>query len=57
MESIKALIITGFGINCEEEMAAAYRLAGAEATIVHLNDILVEGFSIHRFDILFHKIQ
>lgn len=52
MESIKALIITGFGINCEEEMAAAYRLAGAEATIVHLNDILVEGFSIHRFDIL-----
>ncbi|WP_217278611.1 phosphoribosylformylglycinamidine synthase subunit PurQ [Hymenobacter sp. BRD67] len=25
----KALILTGFGINCEEEMAAAYRLAGA----------------------------
>ncbi len=52
MKQVKALIITGFGINCEEEMAAAYRLAGAEAAIVHINDILVDGFSIHAFDIL-----
>jgi phosphoribosylformylglycinamidine synthase I len=52
MRTVKALIITGFGINCEEEMAAAYRLAGAEAQIVHLNDILIEGLSIHTFDIL-----
>ena len=52
MEQVRALVITGFGINCEEEMAAAYTLAGAEATIVHLNDILVEGFSIHDFDVL-----
>jgi phosphoribosylformylglycinamidine synthase len=52
MKTVKALVITGFGINCEEEMAAAYRLAGAESKIVHLNDILVQGFSIHEFDIL-----
>lgn len=52
MSMVKALVMTGFGINCEEEMAAAYRLAGAEAQIVHINDILVEGFSIHAFDIL-----
>ena len=48
----KALILTGFGINCEEEMAAAYRLAGAEATIVHLNQVLHGHVSIHDFDIL-----
>ncbi len=52
MNTVRALIITGFGINCEEEMAAAYRLAGADAVIVHLNDILVEGCSIHDFDVL-----
>ena len=52
MKQVKALVMTGFGINCEEEMAAAYRLAGAEAQIVHLNDILVDGFSIQAFDIL-----
>lgn len=44
--------MTGFGINCEEEMAAAYRLTGADARIVHINDILVDGFSIHDFDIV-----
>ena len=48
----KALILTGFGINCEEEMAAAYRLAGAAATIVHLNQVLHGTVSIHDFDIL-----
>ncbi len=52
MKNVRSLVITGFGINCEEEMAAAYRLAGATSTIVHLNDILVQGFSIHDFDIL-----
>ncbi|GAA3969127.1 hypothetical protein GCM10022407_13860 [Hymenobacter antarcticus] len=49
---MRALILTGFGINCEEEFAAAYRLAGAEATIVHLNQVLHGQVSIHDFDIL-----
>jgi len=49
---VQALILTGFGINCEEEFAAAYRLAGAEATIVHLNQVLHGQVSIHDFDIL-----
>ena len=48
----KALILTGFGINCEEEMAAAYRLAGGAPTIVHLNEVLHGRVSIHDFDIL-----
>jgi phosphoribosylformylglycinamidine synthase I len=49
---VKALVLTGFGINCEEETAAAYRLAGAEANIVHFNEVLVNGYSIHDYDIL-----
>ena len=52
MKKVKSLIITGFGINCEEEMAAAYHLAGAEAEIVHLNDIFLQKKSIHDFDIM-----
>ena len=51
-EIIRSLIITGFGINCEEEMAAAYRMAGAETDIVHLNDILIKNHSIHAYHIL-----
>lgn len=51
-EMVKALVITGYGINCEEEMAAAYRLAGAQSDIVHLNDIFQEKITIHDYDIL-----
>lgn len=52
MKQVKSLILTGFGINCEEETAAAYKLAGASPTIVHLNEVLLKGFNIHDFDIL-----
>lgn len=50
--AIRALVITGFGINCEEEMAAAFRLAGAEAEITHINDIFSGSVNIHEFDIV-----
>ncbi|WMX15444.1 MULTISPECIES: phosphoribosylformylglycinamidine synthase subunit PurQ [unclassified Aureispira] len=52
MTTVKSLVITGFGINCEEEMAAAYQLAGAIPEIVHLNEILLGQVSIHDYDIL-----
>jgi phosphoribosylformylglycinamidine synthase len=36
----KTLIFSGYGINCEEETAYAYKLAGADPKIVHINDII-----------------
>jgi phosphoribosylformylglycinamidine synthase subunit PurQ / glutaminase len=48
----RALVVTGSGINCEEEMAAACRLAGAEADIVHLSRIFNGDVSIHDYDLL-----
>ena len=52
MKKVKAIIVTGFGINCEEEMKAAYQYAGAVADIIHLNEIFIRNFSIHSYDIL-----
>lgn len=52
MKTVRSLVITGFGINCEEEMGAACTLAGAQADIVHLNEILHERVSIHEYDLL-----
>ena len=49
---VRALVLTGFGINCEEEVAAAYRLAGAEATVAHLNQVLHGQVRLHDFDVL-----
>ena len=38
----RTIIITGYGINCEEETKFAFEKAGAKAKIVHLTD-LIEG--------------
>ena len=48
----RALVITGFGINCEEETAAAFRLAGGEALVAHLTDLFSERISLQDFDAL-----
>jgi phosphoribosylformylglycinamidine synthase subunit PurQ / glutaminase len=40
MATPKTLVITGYGINCEEETAYVFRKAGAEADIVHVNDLI-----------------
>lgn len=37
---LKAIVMTGYGINCEEETAEAFRVAGAQADIVHINDLI-----------------
>ncbi len=52
MATANALILTGTGINCEEEMAAAYKLAGAQSQIHHINDLWSEKVSLADFDIV-----
>ena len=37
---VKALVITGFGLNCEKETAAACQLAGATPEQIHLNELI-----------------
>ena len=49
---IKALVITGFGLNCERETAAAFQLAGAQAEQIHLNDLLSGERNLAEFQIL-----
>lgn len=36
----KALVIAGYGLNCEEETAFAFKQAGFEAVIRHINDLI-----------------
>jgi phosphoribosylformylglycinamidine synthase len=44
-----ALILTGYGINCDLETARAFELAGARAARVHLNDLIAEPAMLERF--------
>lgn len=50
--AVKVLIITGFGLNCEAETAAAFNLCGASSEKVHLNDLLDGERSLDEFHIL-----
>ena len=49
---IKSLVITGYGINCEYETAYANTLAGAEATIAHINDVIAGQYRLEDYQIL-----
>jgi phosphoribosylformylglycinamidine synthase len=42
MSKPTALIITGYGLNCEAESRCAWERAGAEVKMVHLNDLFAE---------------
>ncbi|MCU0576457.1 MAG: phosphoribosylformylglycinamidine synthase subunit PurQ [Desulfobacterota bacterium] len=52
MAQIKALILTGFGTNCEMEMAYACRKAGASADIVHISEVLEGTCAINDYHFL-----
>jgi len=47
---VRVLILTGLGLNCEEETEVAFRRAGATAERVHLLDLLEDGAGKHLAD-------
>ena len=36
----RTIILSGFGLNCEDETRFAFVCAGADADIVHINDLI-----------------
>jgi len=40
MAKPKTLVLTGYGINCDDETRYAFEYAGSEAVIVHINDLI-----------------
>ena len=51
MTTVHALVITGYGLNCDYETDFALRLAGAEPHRVHINDLIERG-SLDDFHVL-----
>src|SRR5258708_6240485 len=48
----RALVLTGYGINCEEETAFAFEKAGGQATICHINDLIEKPSLLQQAEIL-----
>ena len=47
MTPVKALVLTGYGLNCDYETDYALRLAGAESRRVHINE-MIGGKGVHK---------
>lgn len=52
MKQPKVLVLSGYGLNCEEETAYGFKLAGAQAEIIHINDLISGRKKLNRFQIL-----
>lgn len=48
----RALIFSGLGLNCEDETKFAFELAGGEADIVHLNDLVKSPAQLENYQII-----
>jgi phosphoribosylformylglycinamidine (FGAM) synthase-like amidotransferase family enzyme len=48
----KALVLTGYGINCDYETQHAFNLVGAEAKRVHINDIIEKIENLENYQIM-----
>lgn len=51
-KTVKAIVISGHGTNCEREVAHACRLAGADADIVHIAELLAGRINLNEYHFL-----
>jgi len=52
MTKVRALVLTGYGLNCDNETAYAFELAGAKADRVHINSLIDGSASLDDYQIL-----
>ncbi|MGC9599404.1 MAG: phosphoribosylformylglycinamidine synthase I [Minisyncoccia bacterium] len=52
MKPPRAIVLSGYGLNCEDETKFAFDLAGARADIVHVNDLVAEKGKLKNYQIL-----
>jgi len=48
----KVIILSGYGLNCEDETKYAFELAGGQGQIVHINDLIKNKNLLNNFQIM-----
>lgn len=52
MKNPKVIVLSGYGLNCEEETKFAFETAGAVADIVHINDLIANKQRLNKYQIM-----
>jgi len=48
----KVIVLSGYGLNCEEETKYAFELAGGQTNIVHINDLIDNRYKLSDYQIM-----
>ncbi|MEA2038211.1 MAG: phosphoribosylformylglycinamidine synthase subunit PurQ [Thermodesulfobacteriota bacterium] len=56
MTDVKALVLTGYGLNCDSETDFSLRLAGAQSHRIHINDLIREEETGHKIGLTDYHI-
>lgn len=48
----KVIVLSGYGLNCEEETLFAFQLAGANGNIIHINDLIDSRYKLDDYQIM-----
>ena len=49
---MKVLVLSGYGINCEDETLNAFKTAGIKGSVVHINDLIATPSKLNNYQIL-----
>ena len=49
---MRVLVLSGYGINCEDETLNAFKTAGIKGSIIHVNDLIENPKKLNNFQIL-----
>ena len=52
IKKVKIIILSGYGLNCEEETKYAFESVGGSADIVHINDLIAKPKMLKEYQIL-----
>lgn len=52
MKSVRVLVLTGYGLNCDHETVYAFELCGAQAQRVHINSLIEATVDLNDFQIM-----
>jgi phosphoribosylformylglycinamidine synthase I len=49
---VRTCVVTGFGINADDELVSAFRMVGSRAEKVHIKDVMAQPEKLQSYDIL-----
>lgn len=53
MANPRVIVLSGYGLNCEEESLFAFKTIGIEGQIIHINDLIEGSYKLKDYQILF----